>query len=147
MDAKDSRAAGLVPAEINPAARFPFWGDFFRMPPPRQRVRGAHAVTEPASPPAWVTKRDGRLVPFEADKISRALFAASEELGRPDAFMARELTDSVVHFLSAEAEGRPLATTQIADMVVKVVRELGHAELAAAFAAARRQPLPGRYIP
>ena len=35
---------------------------------------------------AWVRKRDGRLVPFEADKISRALFAASESVGRPDAF-------------------------------------------------------------
>ena len=43
------------------------------------------------APPAWVQKRDGRLEPFDADKISRALFAASESLGRPDAFLAREL--------------------------------------------------------
>src|SRR5262249_23482364 len=76
---------------------------------------------------------------------SRSLFAASEHLGRPDPFMARELTDSVVHFLAGEAEGRPLTTTQIAEMVVKVVRELGHPELAAAFTAARRQPAPGQY--
>jgi ATP cone domain len=96
-------------------------------------------------PPAWVHKRDGRLVPFEADKISRSLFAAGEHLGRPDPFMARELTDSIVHFLAGEAEGRPLTTTQIAEMVVKVVRELGQPELAAAFTAARRQPTPGLY--
>ncbi len=55
-------------------------------------------------PPAWVRKRDGRLEPFDADKISRALFAASEALGRPDAFLARELTDGVVHFLTEEAD-------------------------------------------
>jgi hypothetical protein len=93
-------------------------------------------VTEPASPPAppvWVTKRDGRLVPFEADKISRALFAATEELGHPDAFLARELTDSVVHFLTAEADAIP-TTAQVADLVVKIVRELGQPALAAAFA-------------
>jgi hypothetical protein len=105
-------------------------------------------VTEPASPPAppaWVTKRDGRLVPFEADKISRALFAATEELGRPDAFLARELTDSVVHFLTAEAEAIP-STAQVADLVVKVVRELGQPALAAAFANGQRGRRP-RVLP
>ncbi len=56
------------------------------------------------TPPAWVHKRDGRQEPFDADKISRALFAASESLRRPDAFLARELTDGVVHFLTEEAD-------------------------------------------
>ena len=51
-------------------------------------------------PPAWVREhRDGQFVPFDADKISRALFAASESLGRTDAFLARELADGVVRFL------------------------------------------------
>jgi hypothetical protein len=102
-------------------------------------------VTEPASPPAppaWVTKRDGRLVPFEADKISRALFAATEELGQPDAFMARELTDSVVHFLTAEADAAIPTTAQVADLVVKIVRELGQPALAAAFAKGQHSRRP-----
>src|SRR5579859_5737818 len=85
------------------------------------------------SPPAWVHKRDGRLVPFEADKISRALFAATENLGRPDAFMARELTDGVVHFLAVEQEGAVPTTAQVAESVVKVVRELGQPALSQAF--------------
>ena len=84
------------------------------------------------TPPAWVRKRDGRLEPFDADKISRALFAASESLGRPDAFLARELTDGVVHFLTEEADGAPTAI-QIAELVAKVVRELGQPALAVAF--------------
>src|SRR5689334_6893843 len=46
------------------------------------------AMNDPL-PPTWVSKRDGRLEPFEADKISRALFAAGERLGMPDAFLAR----------------------------------------------------------
>lgn len=91
--------------------------------------------------PEWVYKRDGRLVPFESDKISRALFAAGESLGQADAFTARELTDGVLHFLGPEADGALLTTAQIAELVIKVVRELGHPGLAQAFAEfAQRQP-------
>jgi hypothetical protein len=84
--------------------------------------------------PVWVTKHDGRLVPFEADEICQALFAASEMLGRPDAFLARELTDGVLHFLGQEYAGSTPSTAHIAEWVVKVVRELGHPDLARAFA-------------
>jgi hypothetical protein len=89
-------------------------------------------MDEPA-PRAWVYKRDGRLVPFEADKISRALFAAAEGLGHADAFLARELADAVVHFLTAEGEGPTPTTAQVAELTAKVVRELGQPALAEAF--------------
>jgi hypothetical protein len=92
-----------------------------------------------ARPPAWARKRDGRLVPFEADRISRALFAATEALGRPDAFLARELTDGVVHFLAAEEDSSEVATCEIAETVAKVVRELGHPALAAVYEEHRRR--------
>ncbi len=88
----------------------------------------------PPGPPAWVHKRDGQLVPFDADKISRALFAAGESLGQPDAFLARELADGVVHFLALECDGATPTTEQIAEVVIKVVRELGQPALAEAFA-------------
>jgi hypothetical protein len=87
-----------------------------------------------AGPPAWVAKRDGRLEPFDADKICQALFAASETQQAPSAFLARELTDAVVHFLAADFAGGTATTRQIAEQVVKVVRELGQPELAHAFA-------------
>jgi hypothetical protein len=94
-------------------------------------------------PPEWVTKRDGRQVPFEADRISRALFAATEGLGRPDAFLARELADGVVHFLALESEGEALTTARIEEVVVTIVRELGQPELAAAFAEHARRRTRG----
>ena len=52
-------------------------------------------MNEPLPPPApaWVRKRDGRVVPFEADKISRALFAVTESLGRPDALTDPRFVD------------------------------------------------------
>jgi hypothetical protein len=85
------------------------------------------------TPPSRVIKRGGRVVDFDADRISRSLFAAGESLGRPDAFAARELADGVVHFLAAEHEGEVPTTQQIAEVVVKVVRELGQPALAAAY--------------
>src|SRR5437763_17091401 len=49
---------------------------------------GIVSETSPATAlPAWLYKRDGRLVPFEPDKISQSLFGATESLGRPDAFL------------------------------------------------------------
>lgn len=87
-------------------------------------------MTEPLG---WIHKRDGRLVPFEPDKISRALFGATESLGRADAFLAHELTDGILHFLAAEVEGGIPTTAQVAETVAKVVRELGHPALSQAF--------------
>jgi hypothetical protein len=84
--------------------------------------------------PAWVTKRDGRVEPFDADKICAALFVAGEDLGAANAFIARELTDAVLHFLAVEATDSPVATAHISEQVVKVVRELGQPTLAQAFA-------------
>src|SRR4051794_30906395 len=85
------------------------------------------------SSPAWVRKRDGRLVPFDADHISRALFAAGESIGEPDPFLARELADVAVHFLADDSEGVIPTTGQVHEIVVKVLRELKQHALAAAF--------------
>jgi ATP cone domain len=99
-------------------------------------------VSDAIGLPAFVKKRDGRLVPFEPDKICQALFAASESLGHADAFLARELTDGVLHFLAREWAGEVPATTQVAELVAKVVRELGQPKLAQAFSAERQGRRP-----
>src|SRR5207237_1297193 len=59
--------------------------------------------------------------------------------------LVRELTDGVVHFLAAESDGETPTTGQVAEVVVKVVRELGRPDLAEAFAAhgRRRVRRPG----
>jgi hypothetical protein len=81
-------------------------------------------------------------VPFEADCITQSLFAATEALGRADAFLARELTDGVLHFLAADGIETTPTTGDIADLVVKVVRELRHPQLARAFAERQQVPQP-----
>ncbi len=92
----------------------------------------------PMQPPEWVKKRDGRIEPFDADKINQALFAAADRLGRPDAFIARELADSVLHFLAREADGPTTTTAQIQETLVKVLRELDQPQIAQAMVEFRR---------
>jgi hypothetical protein len=87
-----------------------------------------------ATLPAWIKKRDGRVVPFDPDAIGQDLFAAAEALGTADPFLTRELTDGVLHFLAADCP-EPIPTTEwINDLVIKVVRELRQPRLAQAFA-------------
>lgn len=93
----------------------------------------------PTAVPAWIRKRDGRLAPFDADRISQSLFAATEALGRPDAFLARELTDGILHFLVLETAAGIPTTSWVGDLVVKVVRELRQPALAQAYETWLRQ--------
>src|SRR5262245_56694108 len=79
--------------------------------------------------PLQVRDRDGQVVPFEADWLSRALFAATEALGSPDAFLARELADQIAAALAAEFD-EPPTLSELQDQVTKYVRELGHPALA-----------------
>ena len=83
--------------------------------------------------PDGVRGPDGRTELFEPERIARRLFAAAGRIGRADAFVARELTEGVLHFLTAEAVGSVTTPAQIAEIVVKVVRELGHPALANAY--------------
>lgn len=88
----------------------------------------------PVLPPSSICKRDGVVVPFEPDKLSRSLFAASESMGAPDAFLARELTDCIIHFLASETVVGTPTTSAVADLTAKVVRELGYPALAQVYA-------------
>jgi len=89
--------------------------------------------------PLWVRCRDGSHVPFDADRICQALFAAAESLGSANPFLIRELTDAVLHFLAQETwDGIP-HTADIAEHVVKIVREVGQPQLAKRYGEAQRQ--------
>src|SRR5207237_9159848 len=68
-----------------------------------------------------------------ADNISSTHDHATVRRGRPDAFLARELTDSILHFVGAEIGDATLTTTDLAEWVVKIVRELGQPALAQAY--------------
>jgi hypothetical protein len=89
--------------------------------------------------PVWVRRRDGSQVPFEADRICQSLYAAAESLGAASAFLMRELTDVVLHFLAQEDFDAVPTTAQISEQVEKIVREVGQPALARRYAELQRQ--------
>lgn len=107
--------------------------------------------------PRQVRKRGGRVESFAREKIHGALFAALASLGTSDAFFASELTDSVLHFLRHDEPPDPVPTAHIAETLIKVMRELGQAQLAYRFDLSGRErrrlepqaasPPPGPSLP
>jgi len=93
--------------------------------------------------PESVRNSDGATEPFEPERITRTLFAATLRIGSPDPFLARELTESVLHFLSIDREGTTTTGQEIAEIAEKIVRELGHPALARAY---RERSVPGRPV-
>ena len=47
-----------------------------------------------------IRKRDGRLVPFEQEKITIAIFKAAQAVGGSDREKAKELSDEVVEIIN-----------------------------------------------
>jgi hypothetical protein len=83
--------------------------------------------------PERVRLPDGRIEPFEPERITRSLFAAAERVGRADAFLSQEMTEGVLYFLAAESVGEETTPADITEIVGKVVRELGQPGIARAY--------------
>ena len=82
----------------------------------------------------WVRKRDGSIVSFDAAKIASSIFAAHEHIDAENpAFIAQELTEAVIHFLAERTAGQIPSTSEIAETVVTVLREVGQGPTAQVF--------------
>jgi hypothetical protein len=89
--------------------------------------------------PLWVRRRDGSQAPFDADRICQSLFAAAELLGNASPFLIRELSDVILHFLAQQTTSSVVDSTEIADHVCKIVREVGQPQLAKRYEEMQRQ--------
>ena len=75
-----------------------------------------------------VKKRDGRLISFNEEKITRAIFLAASEVARnegvvPDYQVASELTQEVIKHINRKYAGTVPSVEDIQDSVVKVLIE------------------------
>lgn len=77
-----------------------------------------------------IIKRDGRVVPFDIEKITDAIFKAAQVLGGRDRQMAEELAEEVVTYLVDTCHNSTPSVEQIQDVVEKVLIENGHARTA-----------------
>jgi len=80
-----------------------------------------------------IYKRDGRLVPFDAEKIAAAIFKAAVAVGGSDYDTARRLAGRVVECLRVLPGDDYPTVEQVQDTVEKVLVESGHAKTAKAY--------------
>ena len=81
-----------------------------------------------------VRKRDGRLVPFDQEKITQAIFKAAQAVGGDDLERAVFVSNSVVAMIQANfgPSGIP-SVEEIQDLVESALIEHGHAKTAKAY--------------
>lgn len=80
-----------------------------------------------------VRKRDGRLIPFNSDRITRAIFLAANKVAERENknanySLAEILTQDVIKLLNLKYVNKTPGVEDIQDAVVKVLIEKGHAK-------------------
>ena len=80
-----------------------------------------------------VVKRDGRVVDFDPEKITNAIFRAAESVGGKDRALAEGLANKVVDFLTTKYDGKYPTVEEVQDSVEKVLVENGHAKTVKAY--------------
>ncbi len=88
----------------------------------------------------YIRKRDGRIVPFDRDKITGAIFNAAKAVGGTSQEMADAAANSVIDILHiVYKDGRTPTVENVQDLVEKMLIERGHAKVAKAFILYREQ--------
>jgi uridine kinase len=81
-----------------------------------------------------IIKRDGRIVPFDREKITSAVFRAAVACGGRDKEESERVTEDVLAMLSAHHDpGSHPTVEEIQDLVEKALIERGHARTAKAY--------------
>jgi ribonucleoside-triphosphate reductase len=87
-----------------------------------------------------IRKRDGRVVEFNPDKITDAIFKSAVAVGGSDRAAAESATNAVVGILDIiYKDGRVPTVENVQDLVEKILIEKGHAKVAKAFILYRDQ--------
>ncbi len=86
-----------------------------------------------------VRKRDGRVVDFDREQITNAIFSAAVEVGGRDRRTAERLSGEVIKILDEKYVGKIPSVEEIQDLVEKVLIEQGHAKTAKAYILYRKQ--------
>ena len=83
-----------------------------------------------------IRKRDGRIVPFDSERIAIAIYKASRAVGQPD----KELADKLAAQVTARLPQDQMPTVEgVQDVVEQVLIESGQAAMAKAYILYREQ--------
>lgn len=85
-----------------------------------------------------IVKRDGRMIAFAPEKITRAIYLAAQQAALKDGMeanyaIAERLTQQVMGYLAGKYHNQIPGVEEVQDAVVKILIENGHAKTAEAF--------------
>ena len=81
-----------------------------------------------------IRKRDGRVMKFDQEKITNAIYKAAVAVGGQDRSLAEKLSDKVMVILEERYDGHTIPSVEeVQDVVEKVLIESGHATTAKAY--------------
>jgi len=86
-----------------------------------------------------IKKRNGRIVPFEQEKITTAIWKAAKAVGGTDKELAKQLSDKVVKLINERFKDEVPDVETIQDLVEKTLSEEGHYKTAKAYILYRQQ--------
>ncbi|HHX51846.1 MAG TPA: anaerobic ribonucleoside triphosphate reductase, partial [Clostridia bacterium] len=86
-----------------------------------------------------ICKRDGRIVDFDKNKITEAIFKAARAVGGDDRETAVRLTEEALKLLAMHYPHGGFSVEDVQDIVEKVLIEAGHARTAKAYILYRAQ--------
>lgn len=86
-----------------------------------------------------IKKRDGRIVPFEKEKITQAIYKAARAVGGKDYQTAENLADKVIEIAGYVGDDEIATVEEIQDLVEKVLVKNGHYKTAKAYILYRKQ--------
>lgn len=86
-----------------------------------------------------IGKRDGRIVDFDKEKITKAIWAAAQAVGGRDGKLAERLSNRVLSLLEEKFPKETPSVEDVQDLVEKVLIEEGHARTAKAYILYRKQ--------
>ena len=86
-----------------------------------------------------VQKRDGRIVDFDQERITNAIFKAAQAAGGKNRKLSKKLSDKVVCILEEKYPDKIPHVEEVQDVVEKVLTENGHYRTAKAYILYREQ--------
>jgi len=93
-----------------------------------------------------IRKRDGRIVPFNQNKITNAIFKATKAVGVKDRHLAKTLSNKVVEILNKRFAGEIPSVEDIQDLVVEILVRSNLKQIARAYILYRQKRAEKRVI-
>jgi ribonucleoside-diphosphate reductase alpha chain len=94
-----------------------------------------------------IKKRDGRLVPFDPNRVFIVVSKAAEAVGFEDTKEIQKIADKVVKVLDEKFDGHSIpGVEEVQDIILEVLTEEGHQKIARAFMVYRQRHKERRMI-